>query len=119
MGEAKRKKLARDGAEPLTLSKVEIGCELALLFMLWHVKRYEKGEEREDPERWWYQICVEEMVKYQENGYRYLWWWAMRNLSEKDPKKSVAEELDEMRSYFLWKFENINGRPLRSDEWKL
>lgn len=119
MGEARRKRLARDGNAPLTLEQVKIGCELALLFMLWHVPRYEKGDERDDADRWWYKMCVEEMVKYPENGYRYVWWWAMRTISEKDPSKSTAEELDDMRSYFAWKFENVNKRPLRDTEWKL
>lgn len=119
MGEARRRRIARDGNVPLTLDQVKIGCELALLFMLWHVPRLEKGDHREGSEPWWYQICVEEMVKYPDNGYRYLWWWAMRTISEKDPSKSTTEELDEMRSYFVWKFENVNGRPLSDIERKL
>lgn len=116
---AKAKSEAQRIEDSLTLEQAKIGCELGLLFMLWHVPRHREDRDEDRDPRPWYQICVEEMVKYPENGYRYLWWWSLRMLGRPEKGKTLAEELDEMRSYFHWKFEQVNGRPIAENEKKL
>lgn len=99
MGEAKRRRLALDGPNQLTEEQIRVGCELALLFMLWHVPR---GDEEKGT---WFHICSTEFVKYPWGSYRSVWWWSMRHLGDIEEGKTLEQELADFRSYFAWKLD--------------
>lgn len=111
-----RRAEARAIESGLTFEQVKIGCELALLFMLWHHPRPSHLRESGPS---WFMICTKEMVKYPEDGYRYLWWWALRHLGEPKEGKTLAEEIVGCHSYLEWKFEQVNRRSIRANETKL
>jgi len=110
MGAARRRRIALEGASALTLEKVQVGCELALLFMLWHVPR---TREADDASGLWFHRCIEESVKYPDGSLRHVWWWGMRNLCRPEAGATLEAELLDFRAYVEWKTEQYNSGAIR------